>query len=135
MSRHDDMEEIRELYNRYAISWDENRPDDMAACFTPDGVFESGRGRFAGREEILENMANLNKAYGPARKQRHVTTNVDVHLKGDQGTGTAYFIYFVGRDGKTEIMAFGTYHDELRKVDGRWCFSYRMGTVEGETTE
>jgi len=134
MGQHDDVEEVRELYNRYALSWDENRPEDLAACFTADAVFASQRGRFAGRDAILGNLANVNGALGAARRQRHVTTNVSIHLEGDRGTGTAYFIYCVGRDGKTEVMAFGTYQDELRKVDGRWYFSHRKGIVEGQST-
>jgi hypothetical protein len=134
MSRYDEMEEVRELYNRCAISWDENRPEDLAACFTADAVFESGHGHFAGREAILENVANLNGALG-RRKQRHVITNVIAQLEGDRGTGTAYFIDCVGLEGKILVMAFGTYQDELRKVDGRWCFSSRKGSVEGELAE
>jgi hypothetical protein len=134
MNRNEDLEEVRELYNRYALSWDENRADDLARCFTPDAVFESQRGRFAGREEILGNMANVNDALGAKRRQRHVTTNVDIHLEGERGNATAYFIYCVGREGKLEVTAFGKYEDELRKVDGRWFFSARKGIVEGQAT-
>jgi hypothetical protein len=134
VDQHDDLEEVRELYNRYALSWDENRPDDLAACFTADAVFESGHGHFAGHEAILENMAKLNGALGK-RKQRHVTTNVSVKLEGDRGNGIAYFVDCIGLDGKILVIAFGTYQDELRKVDGRWCFSSRKGSVEGELAE
>ena len=35
-----DMDEARELYNRYAVNWDEDRPQDVATCFTPDAVFQ-----------------------------------------------------------------------------------------------
>jgi uncharacterized protein (TIGR02246 family) len=129
-----DLEEVRELYTRYAISWDENRPKDLAACFTADAVFESGHGHFEGREAILENMTNLNGAMG-RRKQRHVVTNVSIRLEGDRGTGTAYFIDCVGLEGKILVIACGTYHDELSRVDGRWCFSFRKGSVEGELAE
>jgi uncharacterized protein (TIGR02246 family) len=133
MSHHDDLEEVRELYNRYALSWDDNHPNELASCFTPDGVFESYRGRFVGRDAILGNLASYNLSLGAGRKQRHVTTNVSVHLDGDRGTGTAYLIFCVGHDGKIERTAFGHYRDELRKVDGRWFFSSRMGIVEGQT--
>ncbi len=131
--QHDDLEAVRELYNRYALSWDEDRPEALSACFTSDAVFESGRGRFAGREAIIGNMANVNRALGSTRKQRHLTTNVSIELQGDRATGSAYFIYCVGCEGKTELTAFGTYHDELRKVDGRWFFSARSATVEGQS--
>jgi len=134
MSQHDDLEEVRELYNRYAISWDEDPPEELAACFTLDAVFESPRGRFAGRQAIVGNMAKVNAALGPTRKQRHVTTNVSIHLDGDRGTGTAYFIYCVGSDGKLEVTAFGVYHDALRKTNGGWLFSSRSANVEGQAT-
>ena len=132
MKQHEDLEEVRELYSRYALSWDENRADDLAECFTPDAVFESQRGRFAGREEIVGNMTNVNSMLGSKGNQRHVTTNMNIHLEGDRGNGTAYFIYCVGREGKLERTAFGKYEDELRKVDGRWFFSARKGIVEGQ---
>jgi uncharacterized protein (TIGR02246 family) len=131
MDQHSDLEAIRELYNRYAISWDDDHPEDFAACFTSDAVFESARGRFAGRDAILGNMATVNRALG-ARKQRHLTANVSIELQGDRATGTAYFIYCVGCEGKTELTAFGTYRDELRKVDGHWFFAARSATVEGQ---
>jgi SnoaL-like domain len=134
MNQQEDLEEVRELYNRYALSWDENHAADLARCFTADGVFESQRGRFVGRQAILGNMANVNGALGAAGRQRHVTTNVSIHLDGDRGRATAYFIYCVGREGKLEVTAFGKYEDELRKVDGRWFFSARKGIVEGQAT-
>jgi hypothetical protein len=134
MSVSEDIEEVRELYNRYALSWDEDRAADLAACFTPDAVFESQRGRFEGREAILQNMANVRRALGAAL-QRHITTNVSVHLGSDRGTGWAYFIYCVGLQGKLEMTAFGKYEDQLRKVDGRWYFSARKGIVEGQSME
>ncbi len=134
MDQHADLQEARELYNRFAISWDENRPEDLAACFTAEAVFESGHGRFAGREAILEHMANLNGAIGQAQAaSRH--HQCDRSLEGDRGTGTAYFIDCVGLEGKILVIAFGTYQDELRKVDGRWCFSSRKSSVEGELAE
>jgi 3-phenylpropionate/cinnamic acid dioxygenase small subunit len=131
--QHDDIVEVRDLYSRYALSWDENHPDDLAECFTRDAIFESQRGRFEGRDAILENMANVNKALGEAR-QRHVTTNVNIKLEGERGAATAYFIYCVGRAGKLEVTAFGKYEDELRKENGRWFFSSRKGIVEGQAT-
>ena len=60
MSQHDDLEEVRELYKRYALSWDDNHPEELASCFTPDGVFESYRGRFVGSRAIVENLVNYN---------------------------------------------------------------------------
>jgi uncharacterized protein (TIGR02246 family) len=129
--KHQNSEEVRALYNRYALSWDENQAEELAGCFTSDAVFESQRGRFVGRDEILGNMVNVNTALGGAR-QRHITTNLDIRIDGERGTATAYFICCVGRQGKLEVIAFGKYEDELRKVDGRWLFSARKGIVEGQ---
>ena len=133
MAQHEDLEEVRELYNRYAISWDENHPHELAACFTSDGIFESYRGRFVGRDAILGNLADFNRSLGAGRKQRHVTTNISINLDGDRATGTASFIFCVGHEGKIERTYFGHYRDELRKVGGRWFFSSRAGITEGET--
>jgi hypothetical protein len=132
MGQHEDLEEIRELYNRYSMSWDENRPQELAACFTSDGIFESYRGRFVGRDAILVNLADFNRSLGVGRRQRHVTTNINIDLHGDHATGTAYFMFCVGHEGKIERISFGHYRDELRKVGGRWVFSSRTGVVEGD---
>ena len=81
-------------------------------------MFESGRGRFAGRDAIVGNMANVNRALGATRKERHLTTNVSIEPQGDRATGTAEIIDRVGCEGKTELTAFGIDHDELRKATG-----------------
>jgi len=133
MAQHEDLEEVRELYDRYAISRDENHPHELAACFTSDGIFESYRGRFVGHDAILGTLADFNRSLGAGRKQRHVTTNISINIDGDRPTGTAYFIFCLGHEGKIEHISFGHSCDEFRKVGERWFFSSRVGIAEGET--
>jgi uncharacterized protein (TIGR02246 family) len=124
-----EMDEARELYNRYAVNWDEDRPNEVAACFTPDASFITQQGRVVGREAIIGIVRALNQSVAGCR-QFHITTNVSVKLNGDYGTGGAYFIYCVAAKGQTETVAYGTYRDELRKVAGHWYFSSRTAMVE-----
>jgi uncharacterized protein (TIGR02246 family) len=124
-----DMDEARELYNRYAVNWDEDRPQDVAACFTPDAVFTTQQGSVIGRDAIMGVVKSLNTLVG-SRRQFHFTTNVSVKLDGERGTGAAYFIYCVAPKEGAETIAYGTYRDELRKIDGRWYFSARRAWVE-----
>jgi len=130
MNSTDDFEEARELYNRYARNWDDNRPDDVAACFTPDAAFITQQGPLKGREGVITAVNGLNAAV-TGRRQFHITTNVSVQLAGDCGTGTAYFTWVVSPKDGPATVAYGTYHDELRKLGGRWYFSTRTATVEG----
>jgi hypothetical protein len=39
MSQHDDLEEVRELYKRYALSWDDNHPEELARPASRPTVF------------------------------------------------------------------------------------------------
>jgi len=131
MSQYDDLEEIRELYNRYAIAFDENHPEEHANCFLPDGVFQSLRGRFAGREAIIRNMKEFNVNVIGNRKQRHINGNISIKLEGDRASGYCYLVYCIGDEGKLEHLSFGIYHDELRKVGGTWYFASRVASTEG----
>jgi hypothetical protein len=59
---------------------------------------------------------------------KHVTTNVQIYLDADgQSARTrSYFTVFM----QTRTLALqpiiaGRYHDEFRKIDGKWCFTRR----------
>src|SRR5579871_4426420 len=132
MAQYQDIEEVRELYNRYALSWDEDRVEDLAQCFTPDAIFESQRGRFAGREAILHNMANVKRALGGA-SQRHLTTNVTMDLRGGGGAAarTSSIALAARVNSKYSRLASTRMNCARSAAAG---FSARKGIVEGQNT-
>lgn len=107
-------EEIRDLYTRYCFLVDHGRPDLFADDFTEDAVlWLSDRGSFNGRNEI---RAHVEKRTG---KTLHLIHNILVHeVAGERATSFAYFQLL---DPETALtIAYGTYDDLLRRVDGRW---------------
>lgn len=114
MSDLTDRDEIREMYSRYCFYVDEGRPDLFAAEFTEDGtLWLSDRGSYQGRAEI---EAHVGRRTG---KTFHLIHNVAIdRVDGDVAYAHAYFQLL---DPQTAAcVAYGTYDDALRRVDGRW---------------
>jgi 3-phenylpropionate/cinnamic acid dioxygenase small subunit len=124
---------VRELYSRYAHTLDEGHYEQWVDCFTPDGVFDSPWvGRHVGTENLLALVkASEQTALGRV-KQRHLMANLSFKLEGDQGTGTCNFAYYWTRDGKTELIGIGVYHDTLRQIAGQWYFAQRLIMLDSE---
>ena len=109
-----DREEIRDLYGRYCFYVDVGRPDLFAAQFTEDCVlWLSDRGSYRGREEIEAHVARR------SGKTLHLIHNVVVgEIDGDTAQSFAYFQLLEPQT--AACVAYGTYDDLLRRVDGRW---------------
>lgn len=109
-----DREKICDLYARYCFFVDHGRPDLFAGAFTEDAVlWLSDRGSYQGREEIRKHVEKR------AGKTLHLIHNVTVgEIDGDRATSFAYFQLLDPETAAT--IAYGTYDDSLRRVDGRW---------------
>src|SRR3954451_1623641 len=124
-----DHEQIRTLLARYNFAIDDGDAAAWAACFTPDGVFES-----TGVESTLVHI-EAKDLHAFAERQhaitqgrgRHWTNNEIIEVDGDRATMTCYLLAVTtGR----RIASTGVYRDELRKVDGRWLFTLRHVDVD-----
>jgi uncharacterized protein (TIGR02246 family) len=117
-----DREGIQELYARYPFEIDTNNAEELADCFTKDGVFHiSGQGAFQGADAIKE-VVNTSADGRP----RHMTLNLWIReVNGDAARSQA---------GQT--VAFGHYSDEpVRCSDGRWRFRSRKVQFEWTSEE
>jgi len=129
--RPEDCEEIRRLYARYAWTTDNGEWEARAACFTRDGSFEApGIDKIIGRAALIKAGSGYKASLGAARTQ-HVCTNIQFDLDGDRGEGGCYFQYYLTRDGVSALQAVGFYHDQFRKLDGKWLFESRSVTIDG----
>lgn len=119
MSDLEDRDAIREMYARYCFYVDEGRPDLFADSFTEDGVlWLSDRGSYIGREEI---DAHVGRRVG---KTLHLIHNVAIdRIDGDIAYSHAYFQLLDPAD--ASCVAYGTYDDTLRRIDGRWCWHHK----------
>src|SRR3981189_2884722 len=52
-------ESIRDCIARYNANGDSGGIDDMVSVFAPDGIMETGNGRYEGREAIREFMLSV----------------------------------------------------------------------------
>ena len=121
---------IQATVARYTFHGDRGRVDELARCFTEDGVLEfPGEWTASGREEIL---AQTSSVTGDTRERshallRHHLATHHVEFDGDAAArATTYFTAY------TEIGAdhVGRYQDRLHRVGDDWLFAHRRVVVE-----
>jgi uncharacterized protein (TIGR02246 family) len=118
-----DKDEIRELLARYCFALDAERFEDMAALFTPDGVWETAFGTGTGRPGIVAQARSIST--GPRPRRVHLTTNIVIDLDGDTATAQSNWVLFQNTPNGPAIGSGGAYLDKLAKVDGTWFFKHR----------
>lgn len=121
------MDAIRTLIHRYADAVCRFDPDQWTATWAPDGVWDMGKVKVEGREEIGKTWTGIMSGM-PAVV--HVYFNGTCELDEPAGTGTGR--WYVGEflrlpDDQTMAM-WGYYDDEYTLVDGDWLFATRTLT-------
>lgn len=125
---------IEQLTVEYGYLLDHGRADELAALFTPDGVFENPnqKMRAVGREAIAAFYAR--RAAEP-RTTRHVSTNLRIIFETpDRATGTRLITYYRGDGVEPPFPAkpgsVGEYSEIYeRDADGRWRFAFRRQAI------
>jgi uncharacterized protein (TIGR02246 family) len=118
-----DKDEIRELLARYCYALDSGRFEEMAALFTPDGVWETAFGTGSGRDGIVAQAKSI--ATEPRPQRIHLTTNIVIDLGGDAATARSNWVLIQNSPDGPVIGSGGGYSDRLAKVDGQWFFKHR----------
>jgi uncharacterized protein (TIGR02246 family) len=116
---------IQELLGRYCFCIDERDWTQLRELFTEDGEWVTAYARARGREEIVHLLDRLVPPPGEGPKRTHFVSNIVVVPDGDSATSKSNYVIY--RESDTGIVAsvVGTYHDDLRKVDGEWKFRKR----------
>ena len=132
MSDVEDRLKIHGLFVRYTSAVDDWDEAEVLACFTEDGVLETPvlGGRFAGREGQRK-FIGAGRSRGQGAQTRHLFSNLDIRLDGEQATARSYLVVYSTRDGKTELIVTGRYDCRLRKLGDRWFFEYRGVLIDG----
>jgi len=130
-----DRAEIEDLMARYLFAMDWNDLDAYAATFTEDGELDYAGGTAKGRAAIAETVkqfkARIGQHYvdseGKPAILRHVLAQTVIRVEGDRAWATAFWYEMAntGPNNTPALGTFGSYQDELRRVDGRWLFSRR----------
>lgn len=135
MSQAQDRAEIKDLIARYLFAMDYHDADAYAECFTQDGVLDYAMGRLEGREAIRSEalvfktkVGEIFKDWqGQPAKLRHAICQHAIRIEGDRAWNTGLWFEMTngGPEGSLALPSFGTYEDELARVDGRWLFTRR----------
>ncbi len=127
-------EAIRDTIATYTVAGDRLRLDDLAGCFTADGVLEiRGRPPITGRAAIVEFIGRVpagSRADPPpdgAYVRHHVSSVRIESVTHDEARATSYFLVLtsIGPD------HWGRYRDVLVPDEGRWRFRHRYVAVDG----
>lgn len=117
----DDRLEILDLAARYSHATDHGDAEALADTFTDDGIFEGAGEPRQGRAAHVAATQTL-AASGLAL--RHFISNPVIEGDGDRATMKLY-VEVKNLGDLDRPMLVGCYHDELRRVEGRWKFARR----------
>lgn len=136
-----DRAEIEDLMARYLLAMDWNDYDMYADTFTEDGTLDYAGGQTVGRENIRREAKEFKERVGTIYVDvegnpailRHVLCQSVIRVEGDMAWHTGFWFETANDgprtpDGKKltpTVGSFGTYEDELVRVDGEWRFKYR----------
>lgn len=131
----DDRAAIEDLMARYLFALDWNDFDTFGQTFTDDAEFEYARGTVNGRDAIVETIRGFKQRIGTIYTDeqgnpailRHVVAQTVIRVEGDHAWTTALWWEMAnnGPGNTPKVGTFGTYEDELRRLDGGWKFSRR----------
>lgn len=127
----EDKDSIREVLAKYCTYGDSGRAKELAALFTPDGVWEGRLGRAEGRDAIEALMTRINPPPGPGRPVRcHIVTNSVVAIEGTSATVTSSFVMLREAESGPQIGAVGHYDDLFVKDERSWLIKSRKVTPD-----
>lgn len=122
---------IDDLFIRYTCALDAGDVDTLVGCFAEDGSLESPAvGKYAGRAAIREFARRFARFRERGSQLRHVISNLRAEVDGDRGSAKCYLVVFLTRDGKSRMLAPGTYDCTLVRVEGQWLFQRRIVTMD-----
>jgi ketosteroid isomerase-like protein len=124
LQRVEDRLELRELPARYARAIDDRDIPALLACFCEDGTFEriDGEHSFTGHEELERFWRQILTGYGMSIHIPHA--HVIDRLEGDEASGWV-MSHAELAVGESFVVGAFRYHDDYRRVDGRWRFQRR----------
>jgi hypothetical protein len=123
----------RDLVDRYAVSADAGRFDELIALFTPDTVFDADGVRIEGRDALEAYFHRVKERLAAETATAHIRHHVTTHrvdVDGpDAASGITYYLAI------TEIGPdhWGRYHDRYVRdpATDRWLFASRIEKMYG----
>lgn len=133
-------EQVRDAYAIYTHSGDRFRLEDLAGCFTEDGLLEvKGRKEAHGQAEIVGMLSGGSTQVKPSTSAdsgsktfiRHFIANIRFDLTSPERIETsAYFQVLTG----SGLDHWGRYRDVFVPSEGRWLIQHRLVAVDESVT-
>lgn len=115
----DDMNEIQQLYARYAWAIDGGDAETFASTFTDDGAFNA----MVGRDTLVKFATTFHAGIGS--HLRHWNSNLVVQPSPTGASGQVYLMLVDFAPSPATIVRVGSYTDELAKTAKGWRFKKR----------
>jgi ketosteroid isomerase-like protein len=122
----EDRDAIRTLVQDMNWLADEDRLDDLLACFTDDLVYDVGAfGTYHGKQAL---RGFYEQTVRPFKLRIHTATNQVVELRGERAKSRCYWKAELELQGRA-LNSSGHYLDELVKRSGQWKIARRTATI------
>jgi hypothetical protein len=122
----DDRDEISNLIARYAELLNLGQIDELGELFRHGKITSATNDdEYEGTDAVI-GMYRASVVFPEKLPDTLLfTTNLQIEVDGDSATGKAYFLGMHQTDRGVAAVIAGRYHDEFRRIDGRWWFHHR----------
>jgi hypothetical protein len=122
----DDRWEISNLIARYAELLNLGQLEELGELFRHGRISSSnGDAIYEGTEAVIGMYRNSVVFPEKLPDTLLFTSNLQLEVDGDRATGKAYFLGMHQTERGVAAVIAGRYHDEFRRIDGRWWFHHR----------
>ncbi len=130
----EDLEAIRHTWRDYCMRFDSADWEGLGDVFCEDAVLEmdgleafapGSDGEYRTRKNIIHDLYRRVGSASPRTGEPlfvtgHLSTNMQIDLRGDEATTLAYFFEIVAN---SQVL-IGTYQHRLRREADRWRFAF-----------
>src|SRR3954449_1861262 len=122
----DDRDEICNLIARYAELLNLGQIDELGELFRYGKITSTSVTDVYDGAEAVKEMYRASVVFPEKLPDTLLfTSNLQVEVDGDAATSKAYFLGMHQTATGVAAVIAGRYHDEFRRIDGRWWFHHR----------
>jgi hypothetical protein len=122
----DDRDEISNLIARYAELLNLGQIDELGDLFRHGRITSTTGDQVYDGTDAVKEMYRASVVFPENLPDTLLfTSNLQIDVDGDSATGKAYFLGMHQTTNGVAAVIAGRYHDEFRRIDGKWWFHHR----------